>query len=164
MGVKIQSYHANNGVFKAKQWVENCHKKQQELSFVGVGAHHQNGLAKNKICILQEMTRTNPLHTRTVWPKEITAHLWLYPMLNVNAKLNEAQNMQDKQRQSPPQTILKFPSRAQLYQVDSLRLPHIHLTKRITEHATIPQVGNKIKYWHISGTIAATWNLCVVGT
>ena len=45
-GVMIQAYHADNGIFKAKKWMEECHQQKQNLTFAGVNAHHQNGIAK----------------------------------------------------------------------------------------------------------------------
>ena len=45
-GVTIQAYHANNGIFKAKKWIEECQQQQQNLTFAGVNAHNQNGLAE----------------------------------------------------------------------------------------------------------------------
>ena len=44
--VRISAYHADNGIFKAQEWVENCHQLQQGLTFAGVGAHHANGKAE----------------------------------------------------------------------------------------------------------------------
>ena len=31
-GVKIQHYHADNGVFRAREWVADCYKHQQSMS------------------------------------------------------------------------------------------------------------------------------------
>ena len=45
-GVTIQAYHADNGIFKAKKWMEECHQQKQNLTFAGVNAHHQNSIAK----------------------------------------------------------------------------------------------------------------------
>ena len=45
MGVTIRNYHADNGIFKAKGWVDACHAKEQGLTFAAVGAHHSNGKA-----------------------------------------------------------------------------------------------------------------------
>ena len=67
-GVKIQQYHADNGVFKSKQWIEDCQKKGQGLSFAGVDAHFQNGKAEARIRRLTEMTRTILAHARQRWP------------------------------------------------------------------------------------------------
>ena len=44
--VTISAYHADNGIFKAREWVENCHQLQQGLTFAGVWAHHANGKAE----------------------------------------------------------------------------------------------------------------------
>jgi transposase InsO family protein len=45
-GVTIQTYHADNGIFRAHKWVEACKNKGQSLTFAGVNAHHQNGMAE----------------------------------------------------------------------------------------------------------------------
>jgi hypothetical protein len=45
-GVIIQAYHADNGIFRAYKWVMACKEKGQSLSFAGVNAHHQNGIAE----------------------------------------------------------------------------------------------------------------------
>ena len=45
-GVMVQAYHADNGIFKAKKWIEECQRQKQNLSFAGVNTHHQNGIAK----------------------------------------------------------------------------------------------------------------------
>ena len=45
-GVRAQAYHADNGIFEAMKWVEECQQRKQNLTFVGVNAHHQNGIAE----------------------------------------------------------------------------------------------------------------------
>ena len=45
-GVRVQAYHADNGIFKAKKWVEECRQRKQDFTFAGVNAHHQNGIAE----------------------------------------------------------------------------------------------------------------------
>jgi hypothetical protein len=54
-GVKVQHYHADNGIFRAHKWVLDCRAKGQGLTFAGVNAHHQNGRAEARIRRLQEM-------------------------------------------------------------------------------------------------------------
>ena len=41
-GIKVQAYHADNGIFKAHKWVNECHRCNQPLTFAGVNAHYQN--------------------------------------------------------------------------------------------------------------------------
>jgi transposase InsO family protein len=43
--VNIKSIRADNGVYADQSFQEACCKKQQKLSFCGVGAHWQNGIA-----------------------------------------------------------------------------------------------------------------------
>ena len=45
-GVRVRAYHADNGIFKAKKWVEECRQRKQDLTFAGVNAHHQNGVSE----------------------------------------------------------------------------------------------------------------------
>ena len=45
-GASVQAHHADNGIFKANAWVQNCHEKGQTLTFAGANAHHQNGMAE----------------------------------------------------------------------------------------------------------------------
>ena len=62
MGHKIQHYHADNSIFASKIWRAHCISKHQGLSFTGIGAHHQNGVAENKIRLLQSQARTMLIH------------------------------------------------------------------------------------------------------
>jgi len=48
-GINMQAHHADNGAFKAKAWVRHCYLSGQDLTFSGVGAHHQNGMAERRI-------------------------------------------------------------------------------------------------------------------
>jgi hypothetical protein len=47
--VKVQHYHADNGIFHAHKWVLDCRAKGQGLTFAGVNAHHKNGRAEARI-------------------------------------------------------------------------------------------------------------------
>ena len=44
-GVTIKHYHADNGIFKSAAFLQEVTKCQQTISFCGVDAHHQNGVA-----------------------------------------------------------------------------------------------------------------------
>ena len=49
MGMKVETYHADNGIFRAHKWVNACNNKGQRLTFAGVNTHHQNGVAERRI-------------------------------------------------------------------------------------------------------------------
>ncbi len=59
LGVKVQSYHADNGWFQYLKFKEDCHQKGQKLSFCGVNAYFQNGKAEKKIRDLQDAAHTS---------------------------------------------------------------------------------------------------------
>ena len=48
-GVKILNYRADNGRFADDVFVKDCEAQHQGLTFCGVGAHHQNGIAERRI-------------------------------------------------------------------------------------------------------------------
>lgn len=106
-GVMIEAYHADNGVFRAHKWVDQCKEQQQGLTFAAVGAHHSNGMAERRIKELQGMTRASLIFANHRWSQAITANLWPYAMRLVNQSINSSPSMQDQQRRSPDQIFSK---------------------------------------------------------
>ena len=102
-GVQIKAYHADNGIFRANKWVNACRESKQPLTFAGVNAHHQNGIAERRIRSLQEMTRAMLIHANKRWPEAITPNLWPYAMRMANDSLNDTPNMQDSDRRTAAQ-------------------------------------------------------------
>ena len=102
-GITIRHYHADNGVFKAHDWVANCHAQRQSMSYAAVGAHYQNGVAERRIRVLQDMTRTQLLHAQERWPQAISAYLWPYALCIANDEWNNAPNPRDSARLTPLQ-------------------------------------------------------------
>ena len=99
--VNVKAYHADNGIFAANAWKQSCADKGQALTFAGVGAHHQNGIAENRIRQLQDMARTMLIHAHSRWPKAITTHLWPYEIRMANDALNSTPNMQHPDKNIP---------------------------------------------------------------
>ena len=104
-GIAIKAYHADNGIFKANDWVMECCSRGQPLTFAGVNAHHQNGLAERRIRELQELARTMLIHANRRWPDAVTAHLWPYALRMANASYNATPSFQDESRRSPEQVF-----------------------------------------------------------
>ena len=102
-GVQIKAYHADNGIFRANKWVKACNENNQTLTFAGVNAHHQNGIAERRIRSLQEMTRAMLIHANKKWSLAITPNLWPYAMRMANDIMNETPNMQDVHKRSAEQ-------------------------------------------------------------
>jgi hypothetical protein len=75
-GVKIQAYHADNGRFADAQFLADAATQGQQVTFCGVGAHHQNGVAERRIRDIVESGRSMLLHAVHRWPKAVTPNLW----------------------------------------------------------------------------------------
>lgn len=92
-GIKILHYHADNGRFAENKFRAALTKANQTISFCGVNAHFQNGVAERKIRELQEHSRTMLIHATKRWPSAITANLWPYALRVANAVLNESPSL-----------------------------------------------------------------------
>ena len=49
VGVQVQNYHTDNGVYTAQEFLKELMEKGQGLTHSGVGGHHHNGVAENNI-------------------------------------------------------------------------------------------------------------------
>jgi hypothetical protein len=81
-GVRILHYHCNNERFQDNAFKQACHKAQQQLTFCGVNAHFQNGIAELSIRNLSERARKQLLHARACWPQAVHFALWPYALRN----------------------------------------------------------------------------------
>jgi hypothetical protein len=79
-GVHILHYHCNNRQFADNAFKNSCSAKGQQLTFCGVNAHFQNGIAKKAVRDLQESARKQLLHVRQCWPAVIHLDLWPYAL------------------------------------------------------------------------------------
>ena len=107
MGISIKGYHADNGIFRANAWMSSCNQQDQAMTFAGVNAHHQNGVAERRIKELQDMARTMLIHANNRWPQCITANLWPYAVRAASEALNNAPSFQHPKRKSPLQLFSK---------------------------------------------------------
>ena len=88
-GVKIKAYCPDNLRFNDKYFMDHCNKADQEYTYCGVGAHHQNGIAEAKNKTVSYGARKIPLHARRKWPTVIKASLWSYALLADTTRDNE---------------------------------------------------------------------------
>ena len=87
-GVTVKRYHADNSRFNSKNFMDDAKLKGQEISFCGVGAHHQNAIAESKIKMVCYGGRTVLLHAKRKWPKVICTALWPYAMQSIIVRHN----------------------------------------------------------------------------
>ena len=79
-GVTIKEYHADNGVYQSKLFRASCDTQNQKITFCGVNAHHQNGIAERQIRTLTERARTMLIHSMHRWPEIVTAEFWPFAL------------------------------------------------------------------------------------
>ena len=93
LGVRVKSYQADNGIFRAHKWMDASREQGQSISFVGVNAHHQNGHAERRIRELQDAAQTILIHASKKWPDGITTNLWPYALRMASDTFNNAPNL-----------------------------------------------------------------------
>jgi hypothetical protein len=106
-GIIVRHYNADNGVFASHKWKDDCKAKVQGLSFTGVNAHHQNGIAEKRIGDLQRLSRSMLIHANRRWPTAINAHLWPYAVRMACDSINSTPSLQRKDAKSPVEVFWK---------------------------------------------------------
>ena len=74
-GILIQEYLADNGAFKAKDFVRHIHNQNQKINYCGVNAHHQNAIAERNIRTISESARSMILHAAFHWKDGVDSYL-----------------------------------------------------------------------------------------
>ena len=87
--VDVKHYHADNGRFAKKTFLDSIKQCMQRITFCGVGAHHQNGITENTIKQLTLVSRTILLHAQSHWPEYITTMLWPFALKAAQDRLNQ---------------------------------------------------------------------------
>ena len=116
MNVRIQHYHADNGRFAENLFMNHVKKMKQTISFCGVNAHFQNGVAERRIRELSDGARTSLLHAKDRWPKAISVHLWPFAVRHRNEVFNATR------RVNGPASPIEIFSNATVHP----RLKHFH--------------------------------------
>ena len=86
--VAIKAYRADNGRFAEERFREEIKRCLQDITYCGVGAHHQNGAVERAIKDLTLITRTLLLHAKRHWPEMITTMLWPMALKASEERLN----------------------------------------------------------------------------
>jgi hypothetical protein len=78
--VKIKYYHADNAPLGANEFKADIANQDQELTFSGVGAHHQTGVAERSIRTITQWARAMLLHSILRWPEVADLKLWPFAL------------------------------------------------------------------------------------
>jgi len=87
-GVTVLHYHTDNGVFTASQFQDELATLGQNITYSGVGAHHQNAVAERAIGTVVAMAWTMMLHAKMRWPTAVNVKLWPMAMKHAQHLLN----------------------------------------------------------------------------
>ncbi|KAG7349703.1 reverse transcriptase RNA-dependent DNA polymerase [Nitzschia inconspicua] len=87
--IRIQHYHADNGRLAENLWTDDIQKQGQTMSYCGVSAHWQNGIAEKRIKDLQDLARTQLIHAKIRWPGVIDALFVLESDLQDGKKISK---------------------------------------------------------------------------
>ena len=68
LGVKIKSYRTDNAPFNSKLFRAEIDRLGQTISYSGVGAHHQAGVAERAIQTITQWARAMMMHQLLHWP------------------------------------------------------------------------------------------------
>ena len=80
--------HADNGRFADHEFLPSVNSKDPEITFCGVGAHHQSGIVEGKIRVLTQGSRILVLHAMIMWPQMIDLMFWPFAFKAVAERLN----------------------------------------------------------------------------
>jgi hypothetical protein len=78
--VKIHKLKADHLAFSSVEFKNDITNKGQEITFLGVGAHHQNGVVERAIKTITAWACTMMLHVILHWPEQTTLELWSFAM------------------------------------------------------------------------------------
>jgi hypothetical protein len=67
----VEHYQADNGQFSDNEFLAACNNLNQTIEFCRVGAHHQNGIVKNRNKQLTQTARVLLLHGMRMWPQMV---------------------------------------------------------------------------------------------
>ena len=102
-GVRVRQYHADNGIFADNAFRKAVHDEHQRLTFCGVNAHFQNGVAEKRIRDITEQARTMLIHANRRWSDAITHHLWPYALNHSNEVINNTPLIKHTENKTPTQ-------------------------------------------------------------
>jgi hypothetical protein len=95
IGVTAKAYHADNGQFADQGFWDDCNVNNQVITFCGVGSHHQNGIAEQKIKELTLGARTLLLHAKRMLPEYISTIRWPFALKHTEDRLNHLVHRSD---------------------------------------------------------------------
>ena len=90
--VTVKHHHTDKGRFADNAFIQDVKSSGQTISYCGVNAHFQNGIAEKRIRDLSKQARKQLLHTQARWPEATNVALWPYALRSASYLLNSLPN------------------------------------------------------------------------
>ena len=94
LGVTVESYHTDNGIFNSHAFTKELAENYQSVTFSGVGAKWQAGVAENAIKIVSTRARTMMIYANLMWPEVQDEALWPLAVSHAVYLYNHTPNME----------------------------------------------------------------------
>jgi hypothetical protein len=143
-GVLIHHYHADNGIFADNKFRKAVSESKQTLSFCGVNAHFQNGMAERRIRELQETARTMLIHANRRWPSAIDTHLWPYAIRYASDMFNHSP-MKKHQGQSPIERFSSSLVSFNIRNAHTFGCPTYVLDNKLQQEKSVPKWSERAR-------------------
>ena len=141
-GVQVRHYHADNGIFASNGFREAVKQAGQTISFCGVGAHHQNGIAERRIQDLTQTARSQLAHASHRNPA-VTAHLW--PFALAHASYVRKLVPQESHSKSPEELFSRTPIRPTTKYLHVFGCPVYVLKGKLQSGGQIPKWDDRAR-------------------
>ena len=79
-GVRIKGYRADNHPFESAEFLADLELQNQSITYSGVGAHHQNGVAERALQTVISWALAMMMHQLVHWPAQFDAALWPFAL------------------------------------------------------------------------------------
>jgi hypothetical protein len=135
--VRIQQYHCDNGRYAEKLFRQDVADNHQQMTFCGVGSHHQNGIAEKKIRDLSEAARTMLAFGTQRWPEAINLSLWPFA-LKAAERANNLYFL-DKVGLSPEEKFSRLQHKPRIRNEHPLFCPVYVLDEKLQGTGTLPK-------------------------
>jgi hypothetical protein len=133
--------------------MKDVNEQGQTITFCGVNAHFQSGIAKRRIRELQDGARTSLIHAKHRWGSAIDSQLWPYALRHRNDVFNSTQK--DQHKLSPLEVFSNSKVRPKLKHFHPLRCPAYRVNNENVprEHQHYVPKGKRHR-WIVGGLFA----------
>jgi len=79
-GAKVKGYRADNHPFESAGFLQDLETQNQTITYSGMGAHHQNGVAERALQTVTRWALAMMMHQLVHWPAEFDPSLWPFAL------------------------------------------------------------------------------------